>query len=302
MEKGRNRFLKYLQLRARQQWQKASDHLDLAVALNDPDACWHWFIDDYWKGSCYSLDNPPEKAFEILTKGAKLGHPLCHALNYLLVDHADWDVFDVCEIDEAPSLEAEVIWSILYPDRAERIFTVSELNILKTAAEEAIRIYDPWPIFIYVEYLTRYPNLLRLANPHIIAHALFLCNDKSLRIQVLATLTNWRFKDFNVQNIVNENYFGLPDESLSIIQCMLGSFSYHYNHQVSQDYVLVYRICKKQADAAVLAWMGCFRRKALPGLSRDTATLIAKIVADPLKWIDTNTGDNVSKSIKRKIH
>jgi TPR repeat protein len=290
MEKGRNQFLKYLQLRARQQWQKASDHLDLAVALNNPDACWHWFINDYWKGSCYNLDNPPEKAFEILTKGAKLGHPLCYALNYLLVDHAD----------EAPSLEAEVIWSILYPDRAERVFTVSELNILKTAAEEAIHIYDPWPVFIYVKYLTNYPDLLRLANPHLITHALFLCNDKSLRIYLPPKSTNWQYrKKFNVHSIIDENYFGLPDESLSIIQCMLGSFSYHYN-QVPQDFVLVYRKSKKQADAAVLAWMGCFRRKALPGLSRDTSTLIAKIVADPLKWIDTND-DNV-KSSKRKIH
>lgn len=47
-----------------------------------------------------------------------------------------------------------------------------------------------------------------------------------------------------------------------------------------------YLRCRGRADNAAIAWMGCFRRRALPHLSRDTATLVAKMLADPMRWLE----------------
>lgn len=54
------------------------------------------------------------------------------------------------------------------------------------------------------------------------------------------------------------------------------------DHEECHDF---YLRCRGRAENAAIAWMGCFRRGVLRFLSRDTATLIAKIIAQPDYWL-----------------
>ncbi|MEO6077237.1 MAG: hypothetical protein ABIP54_00435, partial [Candidatus Andersenbacteria bacterium] len=122
-------------------------------------------------------------------------------------------------------------------------------------------------------------------DPYLIGHALFLFETDDSVSPSFRSKTTQLYQHFNYQHVVEENYFRLDEHSLTVVRCILGQMMRRFLIKGGKRYVRVYETFKRRADAAVLAWMGCFRRKALPGLSRDTATLIAKMMADPLKWI-----------------
>lgn len=288
MQEGRALFLKALQHRIHRQWEDARRAFEVAASLGNADALWHLFINDHWSGQCV-IDNGEEeygfdedKALEYLKEGARLGHPLCVTAKYIVVDHMEREA-----LPKLPSLGAELLCWTLHSDDNARILTHSELMMLKKDAEQAILIHDPWPISLYLKYLAMHPALLRMANPFMIAYGLIVFDEPDC-VEYFSPKTHL-WTDFEIQAIVHENDFGLPNEMLRMIQCFTGQLAHRfgavaeYRGNACLD---VYQECKQRSDSAAIAWMGCFRRKALAHLSRDTATLIAKMIASPIRWCE----------------
>ncbi|MEO6077236.1 MAG: hypothetical protein ABIP54_00430 [Candidatus Andersenbacteria bacterium] len=292
-EKGRDQFLKYLQLRARGDFVKARAILKDAVDLGDSDACWHliWIL--YCERKIFSLGTDDEKYMGILLKGVKLGNPCCIAFHHVFVVDTHWEDWsgEITSFPSPPSLEAEIILWQLFPELIPRTFTASELTLLEKSAKQAMLIYDPLPIIIYLEYFSRHQDMMQFVNLASVAYAIFLGNELMARFQLENKVEAWRDIWFQFESVIQQNMFHLTTDELLAIQCIIGQLTTRFQVPDENGCVFTYRRCKQRADAAILAWMGCFRRKALTGLSRDTATMIAKMVADPLKWLS-----------KRKIH
>jgi hypothetical protein len=52
----------------------------------------------------------------------------------------------------------------------------------------------------------------------------------------------------------------------------------------NSGYISVYEYYSQEAQQATIAWLGCYKRKAFPFLSRDTATLIASMISPAIQW------------------
>jgi hypothetical protein len=311
MDKGRQLFLKALEFRFHCQWTEARCALEEAALHGSGDACWYIYVTDYLGGPCYieeSNDDDDDDrdrdevvrelhkhAFEYLAQGAKLGNSLCVGVHHVLVIDPDWK-----KLPPPPSLDAEIWWWRMFPDEKQRVFSASEVDVLRQAAEQAIAIHDAWPVSIYLCYVTKQEGMMKSVDPCLIARALCLFDQDEISIpqyEQIGKIEFSRYSEFNFENVTEKNHFGLSLDALFIISCVAGKvLKQRKRAEASRACVSVYHYWKKRADERVLAWMGCFKRKALTWLSRDTATLIAKMMANPVCWtvLQKDTGKKVS--------
>jgi hypothetical protein len=290
-DKGRGKFLQALRYRASDRYEDARRAFEEAAAHGSGDACWYLFSIEEWEGLCYLEGTvaDQEKTMQFLTEGVKYEHPLCIMAHYKFVLHP---ALDSVIMPKSPSLGAEVLgWMMSRGEHEQdRVFSTAELSTLRCAAEQAAVIADVWPLSLYFRYVTRHPNLMKMVSPRLIGYALHLMNDDpSVRFDFCVQDMGWDFYPFDYRSIVEWNYFKLSNDALQTIRCVIGQSIVRFSPPCMSDQerarVEFYKQCKKRADAVVISWMGCFRRKALISLSRDTATLIAKILSDPLHFI-----------------
>lgn len=140
--------------------------------------------------------------------------------------------------------------------------------------------------------------MMQSVDPCLIAYALCLFeDDDSMTVQYR---NDGLYCDFDYQNVIEDNHFNLSEETLFVVKCIVGKLLIKQNNQAKlelnyySNYIDFYRHWKALIDKRILAWMGCFRRKKLMWLSRDTATLIAKMMTNPVYWIrlqDISIGD-----------
>lgn len=294
MEEGRTLFLKALQHRIRHQWDEARRVFEAAARLGNADAWWYLFANDEWQGICFADDDDEEIDEEefnkrkdgYLRQGAKLGHPLCQIAKYAIVDRMEWE-----NVPRPLPLCAEIMWHQMCPDDPLRTFTPQECETLKKEAEKAMLIHDPWPIVCYFDYLVEHPEMIRLVDPCMIAYAIFTFTGAEKTQFTCQSNSYKKYFSFNYVQVVTYNPFRLSTTSIDIIDCFLGQLAHRFkrlDQYANRRCLMVYRECKERSNGIAIAWMGCFRRKALPYLSRDTATLIAKMIASPLDFIEKN--------------
>lgn len=297
MQEGRVLFLQALQHRIRHEWTSARRAFEASARLGNADAYWHLFCNDYWNGDCYIQEDDDddeidvqhvdrEQIFGFLKEGAKLGHPLCFITKWEIIDDLKWE-----ELPHPPGLGAEILWHDMRPDDPIRIFTFGEVNTLKREAEKAMFIHDPWPVVSYMGYLVQHPHMLKMVDPYMIAYAIFIFGgSETVQFEAFDKVVGYKkYTDFDCNSVVVDNFFELSEETIYIIQCVLGQLAHRFG--LVAEYrgnacLEVYQECKKRSESAAIAWMGCFRRKGLAHLSRDTATLIAKMIASPIHWCE----------------
>jgi len=91
-----------------------------------------------------------------------------------------------------------------------------------------------------------------------------------------------------LKQIVFKNMFDLPIGMLLELKCRLGEYFKHNLHRLcvlsheERQCVVYYEACKKRAQSACIAWLGCFKRKKLDYFSKDTARIVAKLMFDPI--------------------
>jgi hypothetical protein len=94
-----------------------------------------------------------------------------------------------------------------------------------------------------------------------------------------------------LKKIVFKNTFYLPIGMLLELKCRLG---YHFKRSLhtyiilpdeASECILYYEACKKRAQRACIAWLGCFKRKKLDYFSKDTARIVAKLMFDPIYFL-----------------
>lgn len=291
MAEGRELFLKALQLRFHHRYEEAALAFEAAVDAGSADACWHMFCHHEYGGNC-QLDKDVD-TLALLAKGRKLGHVLCTVVHYVLTwedDQAGGDVIDDVHwtmLPVRPTLEAEVfLWGML-PDHQTRVFSADEVNVLKDNAYRALQIHDNLAACTYLQYVLEYdPDRLRFVDPKLIGQILFLHDcDGAAALQYRRR--NGLYTDFGRHSFDLDD-FGLHENALSVIQCVVGELAHHVCSDIG-EYVeerQVYKTYQARAQCAAVAWLGCFRRKALPYLNRDMATLIAKSIAPAVQWAE----------------
>lgn len=291
MEEGRALYLKALQHRIRLQWNEARMAFEAAARLGNADACWYLFANDEWQGLCYveneEIDDEEFKNRKdgYLRQGAKLGHPLCQIAKCLMLDHLNWE-----NLPHPLPLCAEIMWHQMCPDDPLRTFTPQECEILKKEAEKAIPIHDPWPVVCYFDYLVEHPEMIASVDPCMIAHAIFtFTGAEKTQFTISYQSTSYKkYVSFNYLQVVKYDRFRLSTTSIDIIDCVLGQLAHRFDRldqYENRSCLTMYRGCKQRSNDAAIAWMGCFRRKALPHLSRDTTNMIAKMIASPLEFL-----------------
>lgn len=294
MEEGRALFLKGLLHRIRREYVDARRAFEAAALLGSADAYWHMFVNDHREGKCYIPedednlefhDDYQKRKLRYLKEGAKLGHPLCCIVKWNM-NGFKWE-----DLPTPPSLCAEMVWNVMCSyDSPKRKFTLGERNKLKKEAEQAMLIHDPWPIFCYFKCLLDHYKSLKDVNPSMIAYAIFILEGSE---RILFDTQDglgifWTPTSFKYNSVIKINYFDLPKETLDIICCALGHLAYRFNRVKEYEEtpcLEVYEKCKQRSNGAAIAWIGCFKRKALKYISRDTATLIAKKIDSPLDFI-----------------
>lgn len=281
-DKGRQLFLKALHLRFHCKYEEARRAFEEAAQNGSGDACWYIFMTDKFEGPCY-IEEEDEKSDYYLLQGTKLGHLLCTAIHHGLVVDPEWKTPFT-----PPSLASEIkLWEMC-ADKEPRTFSASEVSVIQKAAEQAVLIYDVCHLSIYFDYVVLQEGMIQSVNPCLIAHALCLFeDDDSMMVQYRK---DGLYCDFDYQNVIEDNHFNLSDDTLFVVRCIVGKLLIKQNNLAClelkpySDYISFYQSQKTRVNQIILAWMGCFRRKKLTWLSRDTATLIAKIMANPIYW------------------
>lgn len=119
-------------------------------------------------------------------------------------------------------------------------------------------------------------DLLRIATPRDIANAL--------------STVIWcdvDHPDSDITSILMRNERGLSADTLSQVRFYVGKFLYETmlvdeDQDVGPDWcycVRHYRRAQRRAQDAAVAWLGCFKRRRLPWMCKDTAVLVAKAIA-----------------------
>ena len=274
-DKGHQLFLNALQLRFHCKYQEARRAFEEAAQHGSGDACWYIYVTDEIGGLCFL--NEESEAFDYLARGTKLGHLVCTAVHHVVVVDPNWK-----KLPTPPSLAAEIQWWQMFPDEEPRTFSASEVAIIQKAAEQAILIHDVYTVSIYFDYVVLQKGMMQFVDPCLIAHALCLFDDDEG--MVVQYRRNGLYRDFDYRHVIEKNHFNLSEETLFVIKCIVGKLLIKQDDQTQSDYIDFYRHWKALVDQRILAWMGCFRRKKLTWLSRDTATLIAKMMANPVYW------------------
>lgn len=131
-------------------------------------------------------------------------------------------------------------------------------------------------------------DLATFANAEEIAHAL-----------VIVLYEDERCGDY-IDMILKKNRKNLSAQCLQEVRARVGAHIYQYEvilneldpddpdqFEADEFYCLMfYRCLRRRARAAATAWLMCRRHGALPGISRDTARMVAeRVLAEPLKFL-----------------
>jgi len=292
-DKGRALFLQALEHRFYERFDDAALAFEAAVEAGNGDACWHLYCHLKYGGFCRPNTQVDRDVF--LTRGIELGNQMCiitlhdqnlsHREVEVLLKNREWRF----RFPGPLNLDGEVFVGVLWSGIGSNIvreFSVAEVNTLKENALKALAIHDPVPVASYINYITNeQPELLKFADPVFIAHALFLFdNDPAYTPEYELNCTG--YKTFNIDQIISDAFrFKLSIEALHVIQCVFGKLCLKYGRD--SEYVGCYDFYRQEAQQATIAWLGCYKRKALPFLSRDTATLIASMIAPVTQWAKT---------------
>lgn len=284
MTEGRAFFLRGLWNRYRHDWNDAGYCFEKAVTQNDPDACFHLFIQKFLDDGILS-DADEVYAFSLLEKGASLGHPVCAELHQI---RRRYQRFLRAPPLEHRALNAEILLRLLSPDAPLRDFDAAEIEQLRKAAEEALHIHDPWPVRAFLSYAShKQPELLRTWSPYLMGHALFLLQGDGFEYEWKGRMLT----EHSPYSFISDNRGNLSSTARRIVRCVMGQVSERHGIHVAEIPFScndVYLDCKDKATQAAVAWLGLFRRRALPYLSRDTATLVAKMIACPVRWASSD--------------
>lgn len=284
MAEGRALFLLGLRYRYLHAWDDARHCFEKAVAQNDPDACFHLFVQKFFDDDMLS-DDDEVAALRLLEKGAALGHAICVDLRQV---HQHYPHFQLAPPLEQCALNTAVFLRLLSADASLRDFTATEIEQLRKAAEDALLIHDPWPVRVYFSYAAhKQPDLFRTWSPYLMGHALFLLQDNIFEyVWESRTLTGYTPCGF-----ISNNRGGLSSAAQRVARCVMGQLTMRlgiHAAEVPRICTDVYLACKQNARKAAIAWMGVFCRCALPYMSRDTATLVAKLIACPIRWASSD--------------
>lgn len=317
-DKGRALFLEALNHRYHVRYEKANIAFEEAAKAGNGDACWHLYCNYEW-GTYPHIDKPDGfQHREFLLTGAKLGNPMCIARLYAetgvtgavldrIIASSDWRK----EIPTYPSsLEAELIYYDAWPDLSPRVFEPSEIENLRNGAQRAVLIHDPWPLSCYFRYLTKHFELLQLADPSLIAEAILINEADEAYIVQYEEPTGRGFRSFDFDHVIVRNELGLSPQLQKMVVAAFGKITEHIwfravpNDEEVAICVRFYQMVRKVAQNATVAWLGCFKRGAISYLNRDTATLIGKIIYDPIQWSATEIepGGGGSDLKKKKVN
>lgn len=296
-EGHRHLFLLALQHRFHGRWQEARHTLEEAARQGSGDACWYLYAMDTW-GGYYGEEGQQTLTEEAVqcyaTQGAKWGNPICAAVRSIAHGMVKANL-----ITRPCNLAAEIVLVEMFGYRnMARVFSDAELALLRREAEQAIVIHDMWPVSLYFHHILRtrtdWKAVMKTVDPRLIGHALSLiAGDHGASFEFdCEDYHNWIGFDFFC--VIERNCFSLDTYALLIVKCVVGktltqqNLARYQEEDNQRHYKRFYRRCKHRADSAVLVWLGCFRRGAFaPWLSRDTVTLVAKMVADPVLWATT---------------
>lgn len=320
MDEGRALFLKALDFQFARNYKEATLAFVAAAALGNGDACWHLYQNYEYNGCCQPNRPDHFNHVDYLRQGAKVGHLMCIARLAALFDGRDMD--DIPDLRVAFALpltpQAEVLIYSAWPDyQYRRFFSAGEVSAMKKAAQDALVIHNPCPVASYFEYQTEFAENTREAvqsiEPRMLGHGLYLLDI------VFAFFVQYekrrqgdfggRYRDFDEDHVLDKNEFQLSLRTLRVARCVIGQLRIQspkpvycdddddadFPNQEDEDdedehardtCVAVYRHYKAMSRNAAFAWMVCYRRQALTHLTRDTATLIAKMLLDPVQWAE----------------
>lgn len=281
MDEGQELFLRALRLRFLGQSEEADVLFEAAAEAGSGDACWHLYVEFYHKKR-YMISANGFDEWDWLSRGFELGNELCIAATCV------WDMQHknlLCESDWPHTPNAKVVINMMWPKLDPSSLSIKEVKTLCKAAEAAILIHDPTPVMLYFEYMTNFEQSLLSVEPRMLGHALFLLGSWDSTFGV---------DSFELSQITLNNSWHLPTRTRDIAQCVYGMLYSRYTKtgvRTESANILQcihnYKNAQQCVQPRVLAWLGCFRRGALRHLNRDTATLIAKILACPIRWAES---------------
>lgn len=305
-EEGRRLFLQALGYRFRRQYGKAAAAFDAAAALGNGDACIHLYYQFEEAGCCRPNRRSPFDLGERLRRGAKAGNVMC-AL-WICLRRSFGTIMDAldnlhAEFGFQPTLQAEITLYDAFD--ISRVFHANEVEAMKNAAKEALRIHDPLPVVSYITYLIKFsgnPNAsVQSIPPRMLGHFIYLTDfDGGYPIEFKDR--RGRFQDFDVCSVLIENEFGLSESAIRVARCVIGQLMArnpnpeYVTREIGIDNekedddddecVVEYRTWRDASHKAAVAWLGCFRRGVLESLNRDMVRLIAQMVFDPVEWAE----------------
>lgn len=320
---GRALFLKALDFQFALNYKEATLAFIASAALGNGDACWHLYQNYEYGGYCQRVVSGAFDHVDYLRQGAKVGHVMCVARLAALQDERDMDA--IRDLSTAFALpltpQAEVVVYTAWPDyRYRRFFSAGEVSAMKKAAQDALIIHNPCPVASYFEYQSEFAENTREAvqsiEPRMLGQGLYLLEITDIfrfRYETKEESYISRFRDFDEYYVLDKNEFCLSRRTIRIARCVIGQLRIRSPNPVYCDEeeeeddggdlvpeeeeeevdkyaqdgcVRMYRQYQAMGRNAALAWMVCYRRRVLTHLTRDTATLIGKMLMDAVLWAE----------------
>lgn len=286
-----------------------------------PEACWEMH-QALMHGGC-GLDQDTDAAEYFCLRGAELGERRCRATAHILYNYDNPMVYEatpqaratyemyshglappVTEQDmqimvaEAEQGDAWAAYFVaLRYARHEQEFLAKkwllQAGYKGLAPAQNVLCATPWKDEVLVVEAARQhhtqacmhvsasPGAAYVMHPADFATALTVC----MRLGVLPGRHDW-------DDILLNNVFHLDVAHLEAVHYYVGAELSKTGggiNTVEMRCCNVHKAYRKRAAVATVVFWGCFRfRGATPGLSRDTATLIARMMADASKWLPFN--------------
>lgn len=310
--------------RSRHDYDKAGKYMLAAAKRNVPEACWEMAAALSFCGGL-GFDHDEEKAQYYFKRGALLGDQLCKMyardMGYIEDDGTpitctmarvmSWEmrpddlvipltqeeehIFKI-QLTTSKSPERFYLLSKYWKQKGKKdlekrwLIRAAQLGHASAQINLGGLCKEDGDVSFLV-YANRQNNRLGaiwlLAREDLAVHATMFDIFKAL---TLVLRQNIVFRDCTVQDIVIDNKRNLPEDMILRIKCHLGA----YLEELEQDEFMTsaeescndfYVECEKRNVSAIIAFFGCFKRKKVAYLSKDTITLIAVRMFDPVKWI-----------------
>lgn len=305
-----------LLLRSQRRYREAGECFRQAAEMGNGDACWEMysiFVNMGGSGIMFNNAYPLIEGELYLLKGSNAGNQLCQAMLYLQGKISKPCLTETAAIAFYSTFKTQTSMAGDLPDNASvwdyyfvgRICLRAKNNekaksyitlAAKAGLPEAQNFlfdYPRWkdPSFLIesmrqcnltgaIQFLSQ-PNLVISATPEDIAHGLYIVD----------------YHDDIFAKILTHNLYRFSGEKILEIRCRLGFYYekdatdlnlYDPTQFEAEEFqcLQIALACRRRARAAATAWLLCRRHGRLPGISRDTARLVAeRILAEPLKFL-----------------